>query len=115
MEPIRYDGPILMSGAPLHLADGIYIDNDDDIFYIKDGDFHREDGPAVIGKNGYHNYQAYYINGERHRIDGPAVTYHDGSVEWWANGKAFWDIDDWAKHIGIFDTDEFVLMKLEYG
>jgi len=34
---------------------------------------HREDGPAVVYKNG--SYKAWYINGELHRIDGPAREY----------------------------------------
>jgi hypothetical protein len=43
---------------------------------------HRDDGPAVVGRNGYF---AYFQHGKRHRLDGPAV--HDSLREnWYING-----------------------------
>ena len=36
--------------------------------WYKDGDLHREDGPAVIKAGKYE----YYRYGKRHRLDGPA-------------------------------------------
>jgi len=53
-------------------------------WHYLNGQFHREDGPAVIFPDGY---QAWFRNGERHRGDGPAVSHPDGSQEWWLNGK----------------------------
>ena len=35
---------------------------------------HREDGPAVVYKNG--SYKAWYVDGELHRIDGAAREYN---------------------------------------
>ena len=47
------------------------------------GNFHREDGPALIYANGS---QCWCLNGVYHREDGPAVTRSDGTQEWWLNG-----------------------------
>lgn len=53
-------------------------------FYDGNGQFHREDGPAIIGNDGW---VEWWLNGQHHREDGPAVKYRDGSKEWWLNGK----------------------------
>jgi len=53
-----------MSNQVLHL--------DKSISYLKDGKLHREDGPALVWKNG--KYFKYYINGILHREDGPALV-----------------------------------------
>ena len=29
----------------------------------------------------------WFLNGEYHREDGPAVVLYDGSEEWWLNGE----------------------------
>ena len=50
----------------------------------KNGQLHRNDGPAVINADGS---KFWYQNGKLHRTDGPAVQYADGSKEWWVNGK----------------------------
>jgi hypothetical protein len=50
----------------------------------KNGQLHREDGPAVIHPDGT---QKWWKNGKRHREDGPAVIYPNGSQEWWKDGK----------------------------
>jgi hypothetical protein len=46
--------------------------------------FHREDGPAIEGANGY---KYWYLNGKRHREDGPAYEGASGTKEWYLNGK----------------------------
>ena len=51
--------------------------------WYKNGKLHREDGPALIHSDGS---QFWYLNGYRHREDGPAVTRHDGRIEWYLNG-----------------------------
>jgi len=49
-----------------------------------DGEWHREDGPAVIyyHKNGNLEIEGYFINGHFHREDGPAYMdyYENGEV-----------------------------------
>jgi len=49
-----------------------------------DGEFHREDGPAVEYADGY---KSWWINGKYHREDGPAIEYTSGDKQWWINGK----------------------------
>lgn len=48
-----------------------------------DGQYHREDGPAVIEPSGA---WFWYKNGVLHRTDGPAAVYADGIEEWWIGG-----------------------------
>jgi len=49
-------------------------------FYYKDGELHREDGPAVESADGG---KEWYQKGKRHREDGPAIEYADGDKSWW--------------------------------
>lgn len=71
------------------------------------GQYHREDGPAVKGSNGFKEwwvnnqlhredgpavecsdgYKAWYLNGQRHREDGPAVEWANGNKEWYLNNQ----------------------------
>ena len=62
----------------------VVVTDDGSQSWYLNGEYHREDGPAVIGANGY---QAWYLNGEYHREDGPAVIYADGPQFWYLNGK----------------------------
>jgi hypothetical protein len=52
-------------------------------YWYKDGELHREDGPAVEYLNGT---KYWYKNNYRHREDGPAVEYSDGEKHWYKNG-----------------------------
>ena len=47
------------------------------------GQYHREDGPAIERANGD---KLWYINDKLHREDGPAVEYADGDKFWYING-----------------------------
>ena len=49
-------------------------------YYNSDGNFHREDGPAVIYSN---KSKLWFLNGELHREDGPAIIWEDGTKAWW--------------------------------
>lgn len=60
-----------------------YIDVDGDVFWYKDGQLHREGGPAIEYVNGG---KTWWLNGKRHREDGPALEYPDGRREWYRNG-----------------------------
>jgi hypothetical protein len=59
-----------------------YIGNE--FWFDDDHQYHRDNHPAVIGKDGY---LAYYQHGKRHRLDGPAIS--GGGVEdsWYINGE----------------------------
>ena len=68
-----------------HREDGpaVIYPNGDKFWCIND-QYHREDGPAIIYENGT---QIWWINGKLNREDGPAIIYFDGPKEWWVNGK----------------------------
>ena len=53
-------------------------------YYNKDGQLHREDGPAIESPNGN---KEWYQNGKLHRADGPAIEWHNGDKEWYINGE----------------------------
>ena len=53
-------------------------------WYNLEGNYHRENGPAIEFSNGY---KSWWINGQRHRENGPAVEYTNGDKEWWINGQ----------------------------
>lgn len=122
-------------GKCKNFSDGIHVDIEGDTYYIVNGQVHRDDGPALISRNGntfwYQNGEYHredgpavdYIDGEKiwcqhgliHRDDGPAITYLDQDPEWWANGVQYADIVEWAKALGIYETDEFTMVKLKLG
>src|ERR1700729_2711839 len=47
------------------------------------GNFHCEDGPAVVYSNGK---KVWYFNGNIHRTNGPAIEYSNGDKSWYLNG-----------------------------
>ena len=55
-----------------------------DKYWYKNGNFHREDGPAIERANGS---KEWWINGNLHREDGPAVEYSNGNKYWYIEGK----------------------------
>ncbi len=57
------------------------------------GKRHREDGPAVIWKNGS---KFWCINGKLHREDGPAVIYPDGDKVYYLHGIPY-SYEEWLK------------------
>ena len=68
-----------------------------------DGQYHREDGPAVEFLSS--NTRYWYQYGENHRLDGPAVEYD-------FDGREFGDHCSWILHgkfaIDIWDQDIIV-------
>jgi hypothetical protein len=59
----------------------VYADGDK--FWHLNGEYHREDGPALEYANGT---KSWWLKGERHREDGPAIE--------WANGDKCWFLND---------------------
>lgn len=57
-------------------------ENNGNKWWIKDGKFHREDGPAKEYADGT---KEWFIEGKRHREDGPAIEYADGRKVWYKN------------------------------
>ena len=66
-----------MNDKPTHEIDG-------DKQWLKDGNFHRENGPAIENADGT---KQWYLHGKRHREDGPAVEWVYGAKEWWLHDK----------------------------
>ena len=54
-------------------------------YWYVNGEFHREDGPAII----INGHKKWYLNGELHREDGPAVEFANGDKECCLNGKRY--------------------------
>jgi len=65
---------------------GILIRTNQSTAWYKNGLHHREDGPALIMKDGT---KFWYRNGLLHRDDGPAVEWADGATEWFRDGKPY--------------------------
>ena len=64
-----------------------------------DGEYHREDGPAIEEKNGT---KQWYINGVLHRLDGPAYIDNWNTISWFINGYEITEkIFKWAKENDI--------------
>tara|TARA_S200002703_G_C3736970_1_gene226571 strand:+ start:507 stop:869 length:363 start_codon:yes stop_codon:yes gene_type:complete len=59
------------------------FENGDKQWYLN-GNFHREDGPAVECANGT---KKWYLDGKLHREDGPAIERADGSKHWYLNNN----------------------------
>ena len=74
------------------------------------GQFHCENGPAVIYyyENGNKKYEAFILNHQFHRIDGPAcINYFENGnkkfEEYYLNNLK---LKDWCKKYNIpFDTE----------
>ena len=56
----------------------------------------------------------WFLNDQLHRTDGPAIEHASGLRFWYLNNRQY-KFDEWAKALGIYDTDEFVMMRLTYG
>lgn len=59
---------------------------------LKNGRFHREDGPIIANLGGAQNTH----------------------IQWFLNGEQY-NLDEWARKMGIHGTDEHTMLKLKYG
>lgn len=65
-------------------ATGNFVDFMGDIIWLVNGKYHREEGPALIRKNGN---KYWYKYGKLHRLDGPAADLSKrGYKEYYING-----------------------------
>jgi hypothetical protein len=62
----------------------VRVYSDGNKFWYLNGEYHREDGPAVERADGT---KVWYLNGKHHREDGPAIEYADGSKYWYLRGE----------------------------
>jgi hypothetical protein len=63
-------------------------ETDGDKVWYMNGQYHREDGPAIEFADGD---MEWWLNGQLHREDGPAIEWvndhSDGGKEWYIHGK----------------------------
>ena len=64
---------------------GCFNFNGDKCWY-KEGELHREDGPAIEYFNGS---KCWYKDGKYHRLDGPAIEHVNGDKCWYKDGKEY--------------------------
>ena len=53
-------------------------------FWARDGQLHRDDGPAIELADGT---KMWYRSGQIHRDDGPAVEFPNGDKYWYRDGE----------------------------
>jgi hypothetical protein len=66
------------------MKNGMIVDEEGNKTWYKDGQLHREDGPAYERADGS---KLWFFNGNLHRQDGPAVEDTDGRKEWYINDQ----------------------------
>jgi hypothetical protein len=54
----------------------------------------------------------YLKNGKYHRVDGPAVIWWDGFLEWWIDGVQYKKLDDWLEV--LTDSQKMHLLYSEH-
>ncbi len=90
-------------GRPPHsLPDGSYIDIDGNICYVKDGKWHKEDGPAIEWSSGR---KEWYRNGKYHREDGPAREW-DIYAAWYVDGRKHDTKKEYEEALKIWKMNE---------
>ena len=101
MEPkltIRPDGrKVWLLNGEYHREDGPAIEHlNGTKIWCLNGRLHRKDGPAEERPNGS---KFWYINGEYHRENGPAIEYSNGSKYWYLNGRQLFEEELLSKGI----------------
>lgn len=83
-------------------AGHLFLEDEETHIYLKKGIIrHREDGPAVVDKQG--NKFWWYQN-KKHRLDGPAVEYSNGQVEYWIDDSRYITKESYLKKIEELKT-----------
>lgn len=95
----------------IHREDGpAMIEKDGSAHWFRHGDRHREGGPAVIMANGN---EYWFHNGVTHRIDGPAII-HNGEPLWFVKNNRVYSAKEFQQRSGC--SDEYLTMLiLKYG
>jgi len=107
------------------MSEIVKTEYEDKVEYTLNGEFHREDGPAIEYTNGS---KYWYLNGKLHRVDGPAVEYADGDKFWylygelhrengpaieWANGRKEYRVN--GEYFDFITSDQMLMYYLKYG
>ena len=93
------------------MPDGHWIDTYDREVWIKDGKYHRDDGPAVIYCDGS---KEWFQHGVYHRADGPASIFKDGTKHWGLNGTDY-SFERWLDVNNEITDGKKLFLKLKYG
>jgi hypothetical protein len=64
--------------------DEYYCESNDGYFHTCNGNFHRDNGPAIEYADGK---RMWYQYGRLHRLDGPAIEYTNGKRMWYQYGR----------------------------
>jgi hypothetical protein len=84
---------------------------DGDKFWFLNGEYHREDGPAIEKTNGT---KIWYLNDKCHREDGPAVECANGDKIWYLNSKCYTEqefnekMNPKAKELSVSDISKLL-------
>jgi hypothetical protein len=72
---------------------------------------HREDGPAIVNNN----LEVWVFDGREHRLDGPAVIHSDGTKEWYIRGKKVYsrEINNLHKYKNLSEKFKQSIIKYE--
>jgi hypothetical protein len=87
------------------------IDSDGDTVWRNWTGYHREDGPAIVWRDGRKDWR---VNDKAHRTDGPAIEFANGGVSWWLDGNKM-AFDKWLNKNHELTDEEKVMYKLRYG
>ena len=91
--------------------------NGDKYWKLPNGDYHRENGPAIERINGS---KFWFYNGKCHRENKPAIEHDDGSKEWFLNGKRHREDGpsvEWGDgelYNGIFHLEDILYTEKKY-
>jgi hypothetical protein len=62
----------MVDSIPRNYTGVVYAANEINKRYLKDGEYHRVGGPAIIWKDGS---CSYFFQGKKHRTEGPATIW----------------------------------------
>jgi hypothetical protein len=90
----------------LHRDGGPAVEYSNSVEWYKNGELHRDDGPAIEYANGNKFWYKYDC---LHRTDGPAIEYANGYIEWWVNDTRLTLAEFAAK---VLDKETALLWKM---
>ena len=88
---------------------GCLMNEENNIYWFQNGEYHREDGPACEYSNGN---KVWCKHGKYHREDGPAIEWADGSKGWYLNGVPYHSEQDYRIALRKIKLEK-VLKKIE--
>lgn len=68
-------------------------------------DYHRAGAPAIITHEG----EYWCHHGKFHREDGPAVVRRDGKAQFWLYGRCF-STTDWMERVNLTEKEKAVCL-----